>query len=123
MRSTYRSVTKSLRAGEDLLYRYAPDSREGAFGICCFWEAEHLAIGGGSSDDAHRAIEGLLRYANDLGLFAEEIDPASRDALGNFPQGFTHIGLVNAALSLEARAKGASHIPHRDEAAKAEVAA
>jgi GH15 family glucan-1,4-alpha-glucosidase len=123
MRSTYRAITSELRAGPDLLYRYRPSQREGAFGICCFWEAEYLAMGGGSMQQARVAIDRLTSYANDLGLFSEEIDPTSRELLGNFPQGFTHIGLINAALSLEARAKGETQLPHRDEAAATEVAA
>jgi GH15 family glucan-1,4-alpha-glucosidase len=45
-------------------------------------------------------FEHLLDYANDVGLFAEEIDPASGAALGNFPQAFTHVGLIDAALTL-----------------------
>ena len=49
---------------------------------------------------ATRAFERLLTYGNDVGLFAEEIDPASGAALGNFPQAFTHVGLINAALTL-----------------------
>jgi GH15 family glucan-1,4-alpha-glucosidase len=48
-----------------------------------------------------RLFEHVLSYANDLGLFAEEIDPASGAALGNFPQAYTHIGLINAATAIE----------------------
>ena len=48
------------------------------------------------------AFEHLLLYGNDVGLFAEEIDPATGTALGNFPQAFTHVGLINAALTLAA---------------------
>jgi len=123
MRSTYRAIVRELRAGPDLLYRYKPSRPEGAFGICCFWEAEYLAMGGGSIQETRSVLDRLTSHANDLGLYSEEIDPASRDLLGNFPQGFTHVGLVNAALSLEARGKGESHLPHIDEGAKTEVAA
>jgi alpha,alpha-trehalase len=49
---------------------------------------------------AREVFEAALGYANDVDLFAEEIDPKTGDALGNFPQGFTHLGLINAALSL-----------------------
>jgi GH15 family glucan-1,4-alpha-glucosidase len=122
MQSTYRSVTRELRAGPGLLYRYHPETPEGAFGICAFWEAEYLATGGGTLDSAHARIDELLRYANDLGLYAEEIDPTTGAALGNFPQGFTHIGLINAVLSLEARAKGKHHLPHRNGVEHAEAA-
>jgi GH15 family glucan-1,4-alpha-glucosidase len=72
---------------------------EGAFGICSFWAVESQALGG-ESEAAARAFEKLLTYANDVGLLAEEIDPESGAALGNFPQALTHIGLINAALTL-----------------------
>ena len=55
---------------------------------------------GGNVEGATRTLEKLLAYANDVGLFAEEIDPDTGAALGNFPQAFTHIGLINAALTL-----------------------
>src|SRR5438105_3424418 len=74
-------------------------SGEGAFGICGFWAVECLARSG-DVEKAIRAFETLLERANDLGLLAEEIDPDSGAALGNFPQAFTHIGLINAALTL-----------------------
>jgi hypothetical protein len=59
--------------------------------------------GGGSLEEANRAFEETAAYANRLGLFAEEIDPQSGAALGNFPQAFTHVGLINSALSLARR--------------------
>jgi GH15 family glucan-1,4-alpha-glucosidase len=108
MRATYARVTERLGAGNGLLYRYRrPESAgEGAFGICSFWGAEYLALGGGSVEAAEALFEQLCRHANDVGLFAEEIDPATGEAMGNFPQAFTHVGLINAALTLSRRRKG-----------------
>jgi GH15 family glucan-1,4-alpha-glucosidase len=63
-----------------------------------------LRAGGGTLDDARTAFGQTVAYANDVGLFAEEIDPATGRALGNFPQTFTHVGLINAALSVAAGA-------------------
>jgi GH15 family glucan-1,4-alpha-glucosidase len=88
-----------------LVYRYETKTDdglppgEGAFGICSFWAVGCLAKGG-QVDAATHAFEQLLHYANDLGLFAEEIDPDSGALLGNFPQAFTHVGLINAVLTL-----------------------
>jgi GH15 family glucan-1,4-alpha-glucosidase len=65
--------------------------------------AEYLALGGGTAEDAEAALLRLVAFANDVGLFAEEVDPQTGAALGNFPQAFTHVGLINAALSLEQR--------------------
>jgi GH15 family glucan-1,4-alpha-glucosidase len=109
MKSTYRRIREELGAGDGLLYRYHREPPEGAFGICGFWAVEHLALGGGSLEDAHALFVRLLRYASDLGLFAEEIDPATGAALGNFPQAFTHVGLISAALTLEEQERGKSH--------------
>jgi GH15 family glucan-1,4-alpha-glucosidase len=108
MRSTYSRIQMKLGAGPGLLYRYrnGVSPGEGAFGICCFWAAEYLALGGGSVEEAEAEFRRVLRYANDLGLYGEEIEPATGAVLGNFPQGFTHVGLINAALTLaERRAK------------------
>ena len=128
MRSTLARVERELRAGPGLLYRYraAPGWREGAFGICGFWDAEAIALGGGSAAEAESRIACLLRYANDVGLFAEEVDPATGDAMGNFPQAFTHIGLVNACLTLQNRLTGREQLSHQrrlPEAAEAGAAA
>jgi len=105
MRSTYKRIQEELRAGPGLLYRYrGPLSRgEGAFGICCFWAPEYLALGGGSLEEAETEFRSVLRYANELGLYGEEIDPVDGGILGNFPQGFTHVGLINAALTIAER--------------------
>jgi GH15 family glucan-1,4-alpha-glucosidase len=105
MRSTCDRIRKQLGA-DGLLYRYLEDDGlppgEGAFGICGFWEVECRAMQG-ERGLAVRQFEYLLKCANDVGLFAEETDVTTRTALGNFPQGLTHVGLINAALQLEAR--------------------
>jgi GH15 family glucan-1,4-alpha-glucosidase len=105
MQRTYQRIQEKLGAGPGLLYRYEQsfESGEGAFALCSFWIAEFLARGGGSLEEAYRAFGQTAAYANDLGLFAEEINPKTGDALGNFPQAFTHVGLINAALSLAER--------------------
>lgn len=105
MRSTVRRIIDVLGV-DGLVYRYdhsTPDGLppgEGAFGICSFWAVECLALAG-EVDEAAAAFERLLAFENDVGLFGEEIDPATGVALGNFPQAFTHIGLINAALAIE----------------------
>lgn len=105
MRRTYQRIQDRLGAGPGLLYRYEQSfkGREGAFALCSFWIADFLARGGGTLKEAQHAFARTLAYANDLGLFAEEIDPQTGDALGNFPQAFTHVGIINAALSLVER--------------------
>ncbi len=104
MASTCANIHEHL--GQDgLIYRYAAGTTdglpagEGAFGICSFWAVECRARGGDVAG-ATAAFERLLGYANDVGLFAEEIDPDTGAALGNFPQAFTHVGLINAAVTL-----------------------
>ncbi len=68
-------------------------------------------------------FERLCRHANDVGLFAEEIDPATGDAIGNFPQAFTHVGLINAALSLSRRLEGREPLDRRASVQEAAPAA
>jgi GH15 family glucan-1,4-alpha-glucosidase len=109
MTQTYHRVREQLGAGDGLLFRYQSQSPEGAFGICGFWAVEHLALGGGTLQQAHDLFQKLLRYQNALGLYAEEIDPETGNALGNFPQAFTHVGLISAALTLEEKERGESH--------------
>jgi GH15 family glucan-1,4-alpha-glucosidase len=81
------------------LYDYIEGTNPRMRSTCGFWAVECVARGGNAEGAAH-AFEQLLAYANDVGLFAEEIDPHTGAALGNFPQAFTHIGLINAALTL-----------------------
>jgi GH15 family glucan-1,4-alpha-glucosidase len=102
MRGTLARVRERLGAN-GLLFRNRDGDglrgREGAFGICSFWAVEALARSG-QVDEARETFERLLAFGNDVGLYAEEIDPDTGAALGNFPQAFTHVGLINAALTL-----------------------
>jgi GH15 family glucan-1,4-alpha-glucosidase len=65
----------------------------------------HLAKGGGTLAEAHAMMRSACSYASDLGLMAEEIDPTTGDALGNFPQAYTHVGLLSAAHWIDQRAR------------------
>ncbi|MDI5963091.1 glycoside hydrolase family 15 protein [Streptomyces sp. SL13] len=78
---------------------------EGAFLACSFWLADALAETG-RNDEAVEVFERLLSLRNDVGLLAEEWDPAAGRQLGNFPQAFSHVGLVNTAMRLARSAKG-----------------
>lgn len=75
---------------------------EGAFLLCTFWLADNLAMQG-RTEDAERIFEGLLAVRNDVGLLAEEYDPKARRQLGNFPQAFSHLALINTARNLTER--------------------
>jgi GH15 family glucan-1,4-alpha-glucosidase len=112
MTSTCTRIHQVL--GRDgLVFRYAEDTAdglppgEGTFGVCGFWAVECRARGG-DVPGAAQAFEHLLASANDVGLYAEETDPDTGAALGNFPQAFTHVGLINAALTLSSVGAGAN---------------
>jgi GH15 family glucan-1,4-alpha-glucosidase len=102
--STYELISRRLgRNGLIDRYEHGYDgfsSREGTFGICTFWAIHNLACQNRLAE-ARRLFDHALSFANDLGLFAEEIDPDTGAALGNFPQAFTHVGLINAAIAIE----------------------
>ncbi len=76
---------------------------EGAFVLCSFWLIEHL-IREGEITRADKLLDAIIARASPLGLYSEEIDPATGDFLGNFPQAFSHLGLITAILNIE-RAK------------------
>lgn len=117
MRSTYRKLRERLSTPDGLLYRSETLPPEGTFAICSFWEAEYLALGGGKAREARDLISTLAKYRNDPGLYGEEIDGETGQALGNFPQAFTHVGFIGAALSLDQREKGEQQLAHRPEGA------
>jgi GH15 family glucan-1,4-alpha-glucosidase len=104
--STLDAVGREL-LDDMLVYRYrvgaaADDGLngdEGTFTMCSFWYVECLARAG-RIDEARLAFEKMLGYANHLGLYAEELGPAG-EQLGNFPQAFTHLGLISAAFQLD----------------------
>jgi GH15 family glucan-1,4-alpha-glucosidase len=103
--STLRAVERRLMS-DTLVYRYDPggnDSfeREGTFCICSFWHIECLARTG-DVEQARLLFEKMLGYANHLGLYAEELGPCG-EHLGNFPQAYTHLGLISAARELDLR--------------------
>jgi GH15 family glucan-1,4-alpha-glucosidase len=102
--STVRATQRELTSADgELVYRYrSPDGlegEEGAFSICTFWLAQALA-GIGETDRAERIFRRMLGHANHVGLYSEEIEPATGEFLGNFPQAFTHIALINCASAL-----------------------
>ncbi|WP_144636589.1 glycoside hydrolase family 15 protein [Bordetella genomosp. 13] len=110
VQGTIRAVEQELLR-DGLLLRYSTEhtddglpGEEGVFLACSFWLADTYVLQG-RLDDADRLFERLLGMRNDLGLLAEEYDVARRRLVGNFPQGFSHIGLVNTAYNLS-RANG-----------------
>ncbi|MEV6654662.1 glycoside hydrolase family 15 protein [Streptomyces sp. NPDC051219] len=103
MHATIDAIRERLTGKDGLVYRYLTDDglpgEEGTFLLCTFWLAHALALAGDTAA-AREVFERAARCANDVGLLAEEVDPHSAELLGNFPQAFSHIGLVNAAWAV-----------------------
>jgi GH15 family glucan-1,4-alpha-glucosidase len=110
--ATLRDLTEN-----GLVHRYRVDDTEdgvsgceGAFGICTFWLSDALALAG-RVEAARDIFVGMAGRANDLGLFPEEIDPSTGEFLGNYPQAFTHVGLINSAFCLGQALSGGTDDP------------
>ncbi|WP_447007873.1 glycoside hydrolase family 15 protein [Saccharothrix isguenensis] len=109
MIATTRAVAEHLGAGDGLLYRYLPErspdgltGHEGAFLLCSFWLVDNLAMQG-QLDRALELYDSLCARAGHLGLLPEEIDPGSGAFLGNYPQAFSHIGVIASGINLTRR--------------------
>jgi GH15 family glucan-1,4-alpha-glucosidase len=105
VQGTVRAIQKELVV-EGLVRRYHTHEKvdglppgEGVFLACSFWLADNLMLQG-RRDEARELFARLLALRNDVGLLAEEYDPAAKRFLGNFPQAFSHVALVNTALNL-----------------------
>ena len=109
MLSTIRATEERLTDEHGLVYRYKShdglEGEEGTFLLCTFWLAQAQALAG-ELNRARTTFESAIAYANDVGLLAEEVDPTTKELLGNFPQAFSHIGLVNAAWAIAQAEKG-----------------
>src|SRR5215469_1337634 len=103
MRSTVDRINERLTDGHGFVYRYRGTDGligdEATFTLCTFWLVDNLAMQG-RVDEARSLFERLLSYSGQLGLFSEEVDATSKMALGNYPQAFTHIALINSAHNL-----------------------
>jgi GH15 family glucan-1,4-alpha-glucosidase len=114
VRGTVRAIEQGLME-DGYVRRYRPDPEidglpadEGAFLACSFWLADNLALMG-REDEAREVFERLLGLCNDVGLLSEECDPSSARLLGNFPQAFSHISVINTAHNLSDLVGGPAH--------------
>ncbi|GAA3208504.1 glycoside hydrolase family 15 protein [Dactylosporangium siamense] len=111
--STLAAMDTELVA-DSLVYRYDPEASpdglrgsEGTFTMCTFWYVDALARSG-RLEDARLTFDKMLTYSNQLGLYAEEIAP-NGDQIGNFPQAFSHLALINTAILLDQQLTAAAH--------------
>jgi GH15 family glucan-1,4-alpha-glucosidase len=103
MRATIDATEERLTDARGMVFRYRTEDglegSEGTFLLCTFWLAQALAMAG-EVDRARAVFERAIAFANDVGLLAEEVDEETGELLGNFPQAFSHIGLINAAWAI-----------------------
>jgi alpha,alpha-trehalase len=103
MKATIDATAQRLTDQRGLVYRYLTHDglpgEEGTFLMCTFWLAQAQALAG-EVDAAIATFERAAAAINDVGLLAEEVDPGSSEMIGNFPQAFSHIGLINAAWAI-----------------------
>lgn len=108
VRSTIEQIQKQLSAN-GLVYRYLNEDGlpggESTFALCSFWLVDNLVMIG-QVNEAKQLFEKIVSFGNDLGLFAEEIEPLSGELLGNYPQGFTHLALIRSAVRLGSANEG-----------------
>jgi GH15 family glucan-1,4-alpha-glucosidase len=107
MLATIEAIADRLTDDRGLVYRYRTEEgvdglagEEGTFLLCTFWLAQSLALAG-QVERAREVFERAAAFVTDLGLLSEEVDPATGELLGNVPQAFSHIGLVNAAWAID----------------------
>lgn len=109
--ATIDATEARLTDDRGLVYRYRShdglEGEEGSFLLCTFWLAHAMAVSG-QPERARTVFERAVGFVNDVGLLAEEVDPISGELLGNFPQAFSHIGLVNAAWAISEAERMAS---------------
>ena len=106
MVATVAAITGRLGAGDGLLYRYLPEEspdgvagHEGAFLLCSFWLVDNLALQG-RLDEATTLFDSLCARAGPLGLLSEQVEPTSGAFLGNYPQAFSHVGVISSGINL-----------------------
>jgi GH15 family glucan-1,4-alpha-glucosidase len=103
MKATIDAIADRLTDERGLVYRYLShdglEGEEGTFLLCTFWLAHAQALAG-ELDKARQTFETAISFCNDVGFLAEEVDASTGELLGNFPQAFSHIGLVNAAWAI-----------------------
>src|SRR5262249_22749137 len=109
--ATLRAIEEKLLLNDELVLRYETEDSvdglppgEGASVACSFWLVENYILQG-RYQDARTLFDRLLTRCNDVGLLAEEFDPVTGRMLGNFPQAYSHVGIINSAISLS-RLKG-----------------
>jgi GH15 family glucan-1,4-alpha-glucosidase len=110
LRGTVNAIERHLLSDNGFVNRYTLDTAvdglphgEAAFIPCTLWLADNYAFQG-RYEEARKVFERVLSIRNDLGLLSEEYDPVDKRLLGNFPQAFSHFGMVNTAYNLEGKA-------------------